>query len=78
MSLPLRAYVALALLFTAIGVWIVIAPTVVGYQNEGASWVSGTYNDVVAGGLLILVSLGLLTAQVVATVRARRRVVVEN
>ena len=31
-TLPLRAYVAVSLLFAAIGVWIVVAPTAVAYQ----------------------------------------------
>ena len=71
-TLPLRAHIALALLFTAIGVWIIIAPTAVGYQGEGAKWASASYNDVIVGGVLVLVSLGLLIAQISAAIRARR------
>jgi hypothetical protein len=71
--LPLRVYAALAVVFTAIGIWIIIAPTVVGYQPEGQRWRDGTYNDVIVGGLLVLISLGLLLTQITATIRARRR-----
>ena len=71
--IPLRVHAAVTLLLAAAGVWIVVAPTAVGFQPDGAAWAPGTYNDVIVGGLLVVVSLGLLTAQITATVRARLR-----
>jgi len=71
--LPLRVYAALAVLFTAIGIWIIVSPTAVGYQPKGAHWVTTTYNDVIVGALLALSSLGLLLVQITATIRARLR-----
>ena len=58
-------------LFTAIGVWIVIAPTAVSYQPRGAAWTQATYNDITVGAVLVLVGLGLLTAQITVVIRAR-------
>jgi hypothetical protein len=71
--LPLRVYAALAVLLTAIGIWIIVSPTAVGYQPQGAHWVTPTYNDVIVGALLALSSLGLLLVQITATIRARLR-----
>ena len=71
--LPLRVYAVLAVVFTAIGIWIIIAPTAVGFQPEGARWSEPTINDVIVGGLLVLTSLALLLAQITATIRVRRR-----
>lgn len=73
MRLLLRVQVLLSLLFAAAGVWIVLAPTVVGYQPVGQPWIDATYNDVVVGGLLIVVGLAVLIVQLVSTTRARLR-----
>jgi cytochrome c oxidase assembly factor CtaG len=73
MRLLLRVQVLFSLLFAAAGIWIVIAPTAIGYQATGQPWADATYNDVLVGGLLVLVSLGVLTVQLVATTRARLR-----
>jgi hypothetical protein len=73
MRLPLRVQVLFSLLFAAAGIWIVIAPTAVGYQPAGQPWVDATYNDVIVGGLLTVVSLAILAAQIIGTTRARLR-----
>lgn len=72
-GLPLRLLASISLLFTAIGVWILIAPTAVGYQAAGLPRAQSTYNDITVGAVLILSSLGLLTAQVTTTMRTRLR-----
>jgi hypothetical protein len=72
-NLPVQ--VIAAVLFAAAGVWIMLAPVAVGYQDLTADWTAATTNDVLAGAALVLVSLGLLVAQVTATVRARLRAV---
>jgi hypothetical protein len=72
-SLPLVAQILVSLLFTAIGVWIMITPLVVGYQDMATDWIPATKNDVFVGGALVLVSVGLLIGQITATVRARLR-----
>lgn len=74
-TLPLRAYVAASLLFAAIGVWIVVAPTAVAYQPRLAAWVPASFNDVAVGAILVLASLGLLVGLLTAAVRARLRTV---
>ena len=38
------------------GVWIFLAPFIVGYQEVGRSWIDATRNDLWAGGVLIAVS----------------------
>jgi hypothetical protein len=73
--LKLRVQAILSLLFAAIGVWIVIAPTAVGYQPRGGSWPAATLNDVVVGSVLVVVSLGILAAQLITTTRHRLRAV---
>lgn len=72
-GVPLRAYVGLSLLFAAIGIWIVVAPTAVSFQARGGHWVSAGFNDVIVGGLLVLAGFGLLIAQLVAGMRGRIR-----
>jgi hypothetical protein len=73
MRLPLRVQVLFSLLFAAAGVWIVLAPTVIGYQPAGQPWIDATYNDVIVGGLLIVVSLAVIAVQLIGTTRARLR-----
>jgi hypothetical protein len=72
-SLPLAAQTLIALLFTAIGVWLMFMPLAVGYQDMTTDWIPATKNDVFVGAALVLASLGLLVAQITATVRARLR-----
>lgn len=73
MRLLLRVQVLISVLFVAAGIWIVIAPTVIGYQPAGQPWSDATYNDVLVGGLLTVVSLAVLAVQLIATTRARLR-----
>ena len=72
---PLRlpVHVVLSLVFAAIGVWILIAPTAVGFQEAAQPWAQATYNDMTVGGVLVVASLGLLIAQVTTAMRARLR-----
>lgn len=62
---------AIALLFGAIGIWIMIAPVAVGFQDFTKPWTAATTNDIWTGAVLVLISLGLLTAALVSAVRAR-------
>jgi hypothetical protein len=71
--LSLRVQAMISLLFAAIGIWLVVAPTAIGFQPATEPWVQAGYNDVVVGGLLVLCSLGLLVAQVTTVVKARLR-----
>jgi hypothetical protein len=73
MRLPLRVQVLFSLLFAAAGIWIVIAPTAIDYQRAGQPWIDATYNDVIVGGLLTVVSLAVLAVQLIGTTRARLR-----
>lgn len=74
-TLPLAAYAGFSLLISLIGVWIVIAPTAIGYQTAPAPWVAGTWNDTMIGALLTVAGLGLLAAQLISHVRARVRAI---
>ena len=38
------------------GVWLFLAPFIVGYQEVGEEWIGATKNDMWAGGALIAVS----------------------
>ena len=70
-TLPLAVYAGFSLLISLIGVWIVIAPTAIGYQTAPAPWVAATWNDTVVGAVLTLAGLALLAAQLISAVRAR-------
>ncbi len=69
-SLPVPAVLAFSLVLALAGVWLVIAPTAIGYQVAPARWVDATWNDVLVGGVLTLTGLGLLVAQLTAWVRS--------
>ncbi len=62
------------------GVWLFLAPFVVGYQEVGEEWVAATRNDLWTGGLLMLVStltlfiFAALALRDAAHVEERRRV----
>ncbi len=71
-TFPLAAYAGFSLLISLIGVWIVIAPTAIGYQTAPAPWVAATWNDTVVGGVLTLAGLALLAAQLISAVRGSR------
>ncbi len=72
-GLKLKVHALFSVLFAAAGVWILMAPTVIGYQPPVDTWVQATYNDVIVGGLLVAVSLAILTAQLITTTRYRLR-----
>lgn len=52
---PAGSYVLL--LFFLTGIWVAISPFVMTTQPSGAHWISSTVNNVVVGGILIVVSL---------------------
>ena len=64
------------MLLTAIvagGVWLVVAPHAVGYQPHGGDWTLATRNDLVAGAVVLGVSLLTLGGYLAASLRARVR-----
>jgi hypothetical protein len=71
--LPLRLQVVFPVLFALAGIWILLAPIAVDYQPDADAWTAATKNDVVVGAGLVLVSLGLLVAQLTAAARTRLR-----
>jgi hypothetical protein len=71
--LPARLQVVFPVLFALAGLWILLAPIAVDYQPNGDAWTAATKNDVFVGGFLVLVSLGLLVAQITAATRTRLR-----
>lgn len=44
-------------LLSLTGLWMIVAPFLVGYQGRGADWPSGTTNDVVVGIVLAVLPL---------------------
>ena len=46
------------------GLWLLVAPTWVGFQPIGAHWVAATRNDVMVGGVLLAAGVLGLFAQV--------------
>jgi hypothetical protein len=52
---PVGSYVLL--LFFLTGIWVVISPFAMTTQPSGAHWIPSTVNNVVVGGILIVVSL---------------------
>jgi hypothetical protein len=72
-SLPVRVQIIFPVLFAAAGIWILLAPIAVDYQPDAAAWTAATRNDVFVGVGLVLVSLGLMLAQLTAAARTRLR-----
>ncbi|MGH3319497.1 MAG: hypothetical protein ACRDN9_04840 [Streptosporangiaceae bacterium] len=64
---------ALLVVLAGVGVWLIVAPFAVGYQPRGASWVPATHGDVIAGSVLLGVSLITLGGVVALALRARMR-----
>lgn len=52
---PLGSYVLL--LFFLTGIWVVISPFAMTTQPSGIHWIPSTINNVVVGGILMVVSL---------------------
>jgi len=71
--LPVRLQVLFPVLFALAGLWILLAPIAVDYQPDADPWTAATTNDVFVGATLVLVSLGLLVAQITAATRTRLR-----
>ncbi|UYG17658.1 SPW repeat protein [Brachybacterium huguangmaarense] len=44
-------------LLTLSGLWMIVAPFLVGYQARTSDWAAGTTNDVVVGITLVVLSL---------------------
>ncbi|MGH3098172.1 MAG: hypothetical protein ACRDMV_19495 [Streptosporangiales bacterium] len=55
------------------GVWLIVAPHVVGYQPHGADWTLATRDDLIAGAVVLGVSLLTLGGYFAASLRARVR-----
>jgi hypothetical protein len=72
-SLPVRVQIIFPVLFAAAGIWILLAPIAVDYQPDADAWTAATTNDVFVGIGLVLVSLGLMVAQLTAATRTRLR-----
>jgi hypothetical protein len=72
-SLPVRVQIIFPVLFAAAGIWVLLAPIAVDYQPDADAWTAATTNDVFVGAGLVLVSLGLLVAQLTAAARTRLR-----
>jgi hypothetical protein len=56
------------------GAWLMYAPFLLGYQPDGAEWADATVSDFWSGlglGVLALIAAGVLTAGLVAALRAR-------
>jgi hypothetical protein len=71
--LPVRLQIIFPVLFAAAGIWILLAPIAVDYQPDADAWTAATKNDVFVGVGLVLVSLGLMVAQLTAAARTRLR-----
>jgi hypothetical protein len=71
--LPVRLQIIFPVLFAAAGIWILLAPIAVDYQPDADAWTVATTNDVFVGVGLVLVSLGLMVAQLTAAARVRLR-----
>lgn len=57
MQTRLRATIILLTLAGVVGIWLALAPFVVGYQAVGDAWLSATTHHVVTGALLVAASL---------------------
>jgi hypothetical protein len=56
------------------GAWLMYSPFLLGYQADGAEWADATVSDFWSGlglGVLALIAAGVLTAGLVAALRAR-------
>ena len=55
------------------GVWLLLAPFLVGYQPPGAEWETAPRNEVAVGAGLVVLSLAGLGTVTVLTIRELRR-----
>lgn len=63
--------VALLVAIAGGGIWLIVAPYVVGYQPNGRDWTLATQADLVAGAIVLGVSLLTLGGYLAASLRAR-------
>lgn len=68
-------WIAVALLVAVAGggIWLIVAPYVVGYQPNGGDWTLATRADLVAGAVVLGVSLLTLGGYLAASLRAGTR-----
>lgn len=52
------------------GVWLVVAPHVVGYQPHGDAWTLATRNDLATGAIVLGVALLTMGGYLAASLRA--------
>ena len=59
-----------SVLLALTGIWLLLAPFLVGYQVPGQPWHDPGRNDVVVGGSLLLISVAALFLQVAMWLQA--------
>jgi succinate dehydrogenase hydrophobic anchor subunit len=57
MTLQARIGLATTVLSFIGGVWLFLAPFIVGYQEVGEDWIRATRNDLWTGGILMAISV---------------------
>jgi hypothetical protein len=76
MSADLRRAVPLLVLFVlglGAGIWVFVAPWVLGYPLDHGTWTGSIWTGVWAGGILAVASAACLVAVLASTVHAVRR-----
>ena len=56
MNAPARVGMVTTVITFLAGIWVFLAPFIVGYQKVGQDWIDATKNDMWTGGALIAVS----------------------
>lgn len=56
MNGPARVGLATTAITFLVGIWVFLAPFIVGYQDVGRDWIDATKNDMSTGGALVAVS----------------------
>jgi hypothetical protein len=70
MQTRLRTAIVLLSLAGVTGVWLVLAPFVLGYQSTGEDWITATTHHVVTGTVLVAVSITAALTIVGSALRA--------
>lgn len=55
------------------GLWMILAPFLVGSQARGAQWTAGTTDDVVVGAVVAIIAIAAVIAVVAGGLRALAR-----